>query len=167
MWSCSQETRSPPSLPSTVPPWRWSCLQETTGCLHRPAWEGTFMFPPLSCVHASFAFPPSTATVPSCVALPGVQFFVPFICVPISSGFMGSAFKKYSCCLLSQNFCSHHAYLTDLLLSAFRKSYVGCTLAPLLERVNRSRWQTLCAEHDQFRFTAAVAWRLQQRTRCC
>ena len=45
MWSCSQETRSPPSLPSTVPPWRWSCLQETAGCLHRPAcWEGTFMY---------------------------------------------------------------------------------------------------------------------------
>ena len=45
MWSCSLETRSPPSLPSTVPPWRWSCLQETTGCLHQPAWEGTFMYP--------------------------------------------------------------------------------------------------------------------------
>ena len=65
-----------------------------------------FFFSPLSCVHASFAFPPSSATVPSCVALPSVHAFVPFICVPIYSGFTGSASKTCSRCLLSQNIFS-------------------------------------------------------------
>ena len=100
-------------------------------------------------------------------ALPSVHSLVPFICFPIYSGFTGSASKTCSRCLLSENFSLYHAYLTDLLLSDFRKSYAGCTLAPLLERAKRSRWQSLSAEQDKFRFTAAVAWRLQQRTRCC